>query len=908
VQSITTTTINADTPQDPIVYPEINVPPIRRLELVNRIDDDTGWDKWKSPNAEFRWASLSVSSGGTIILPSGNSDLILKGYKARIIDSSGNVVREEFLTDPIYTYSFEKNKRDGVGRSFTFEVMALATTGQHSEPVSIAVSNPAPAIVTDVASVMNADGNYIITYTPPADADFLGVKLRGKLYIGTSIELIGSTTDRSEILTIMSVDQFGDGASTTVLLENDAPLAVTDVAVIMDSDGNFTISFTQPTDADFLGVKIRGHIYTGSSITITGSKTDRSELLTITSVDKVGDGASTTVLLENDAPVIGGTITSETTFYSINVSFQIPDDIDYVATDFYIVAGTGDPYTGTPRRVIGNSIYANYVAGVQMAQGTTYTYGLIPIDSFGEGIPTAGVAFTTDELVANDVGDLGNWATEINPVDAAFIAANMADNAVSSTQISSLAAGKISTGTLAATTQITVGIPTDGVLIDAGAGGSAGGYIQTIGADYKVTMGKVNVPAESANPLILFSNFGSDYPFWVDAAGSAKFSGTVSTSKVVGGLVSSAANPTFGESGYQIGDFSGTNKFYVGDGARKSISFDGVNFNLGADTEIGSTADTTVTVHQITGDYASISAALQGLSRLYKGYKFGGIQATILIKAGYIESIGVDARDVDLSWIDIKGDTGVTSYDIQSGISLGSSWIYSFDGCSSPFWRILPNDIGTTYSSIHLFRAFNSRLHINAIPSTLVTIMRPFLYMQYSHAVVRRFDIACGGKFATLEQSTLVANDASIRTPAAGAASDSGSFACNNGSTLIIQSIDMYNSSSSVADFSTVFGSTLTAINISKVSGTSKEYFHAYGSRVDIWSFTTTGSYTSYGIKSQLSTISASSANFRKTASDETTKVHCIEGITIRTNTGTGCSNITKNSTASLSNGMIIGT
>ena len=906
VEEITLSVISKDTPIDPNLPVQVQLPKIMRLELVNRIDDDSGFDKFKSPNAVFRWAELSTTNGGSILSPNGVLDLTLRGYKVTVRRGL-DVLREELVTAAEYVYTFDKNKHDGAGRSFSIEVQAVSSVGQHSDPVSISVSNPEPAIVTDVASVMNADGNFTITYTPPTDTDFYGVKLRGKLYTGSSITLTGSTTDRDELLTITSVDQFGNGESTTVLLKNDAPLAVTDVAVIMDSDGNFTITYTPPTDADFYGVKLRGKIYTGSSITITGSKTDRDELLTITSVDKIGDGASTTVLLKNDAPVIGGTITSEKTFYSISLSFQIPDDIDYVGADFYIVAGTGDPYTGTPRRVIGNSIYASYASGVQMAQDTTYTYGLIPVDSFGGGTPTAGVAFTTDKLVANDVADLGDWATEINPVDAAFIEANMADNAVSSTQISSLAAGKISTGTLAATTQITVGKETDGVLIDAGDGGSAGGYIQTIGADYKVTMGKVNVPDESANPLILFSNFGSNYPFWVDAAGSAKFSGTVSTSKVIGGLVSSAANPTFGESGYQMGDFSGTNKFYVGDGARKSISFDGTNFNVGADTEIGSTVGITVTVHQTTGDYDSISAALEGLSKLYKGYKYGGVKSRILIKSGYIESVGVDARDVNLGWIEIRGDTGVTSYSIDPVLNVGVG-VYAFDGCSAPTWRILPNDTRTTYISGSLFYAYRSRLYVLPFIGNAYTIRRPFLYALDSFVVIGSLDIEVGGRLATCDATVLTINSSNIRTPTLGANTFSGTITMASGSTLNANNVTMYNTAANGSDFSINFGSFASILNCSKVSGSSSNYITAYQSTVGIFGYSSAGTYTTYGLLAQLSTVSAQSCTFRRGGgSDESSNIRCEDGSTIRVKSVGGGTNITKNSTASLYLGMILG-
>ena len=824
VQSITTTTINADTPQDPIVYPEIGIPEIKRLELVNRIDDDTGWDKWKSPNAEFRWASLSISSGGTIILPSGNSDLILKGYKARIIDSSGNVVREEFLTDPIYTYSFEKNKRDGVGRSFTFEVMALATTGQHSEPVSIAVSNPAPAAPSNV-TYTSGFTSIGITFDLPTDYDFVGVDLYSSV----------SPAD---------------------------PLTVTPVRL------------------------------SGNSFMLEGLSTGETYSIVLTSVDEFGVGSSTT-----EANIVTRTISATADIDGLSV-WAVTDSKDAAFIASYIETG---------------SIVESLLAS-----------GSVTNTKLGD--------------LAVDAGKLANSSVTATKIaNLAVGTAAIQDLAVTDAKIGSLTAAKITAGDITVTVDIGDDPDTNnGVRLD-----GANGVIHTVNSGYDTYLGAVSRPTiDATNPLILHSWDGASSPFWINSAGDAHFAGnidaatgsfggslsaasgtftgsltaasgtftgTVSAGNVVGGLVSSAASPTFGDDGYQLGDFSGTKKFHVGTG-NKYIQFDGTDFNVGSETEIGSTVGVTVTVHQTTGDYASISAALEGLSKLYKGYKYGGVQSKILIKSGYIESVGVDARDVNLGWITIDGDTGVTSYSIDPVLSVGVG-IYAFDGCSAPTWKILPNDTRTTYISGSLFYAYRSRLYVSCFIGNAYTIRRPFLDALDSFVVVGALDIEVGGRLTTCDATVLTINSSNIRTPALGANTFSGTITMNTGSTLNANNVTMYNTAANGSDFSINYGSVASILNCSKVSGSSSNYITAYQSTVGIFGYSSAGTYTTYGLLAQLSTVSAQSCTFRRGGgSDESSNIRCDDGSTIRVKSVGGGTNITKNSTASLSNGMIIGT
>jgi len=447
-----TTIVNRNPEQSesnkPGADPSIQVPGIKRLELVNRLDDDTQWDKYKSPSAHFKWAMLSNNYGGDVTNPYGVTDLHLAGYKIRIFDTLDNLRREEEVSKALYTYDYDRNKRDGDGvpvRSFRVQVSALTTTGFESEPTSITVSNPAPAAPANVQ-------------------------------VGTS-------------------------------------------------------------------------------------------------------------------------------YNSITITFDLPSDADFVGVDVYSLLGaSGDPYSTTPVRITGNQITFN-----NLTPGATYQIGLTSVDQFGAGDSVAAFGVSVPKITAtDDVDGLSNWATEIDPVDAAFVAANVGNDAITSTQIASLAAGKILAGTVAVA--VDIGSAT-GVRLD-----GATGTVTTLNTGYQMTMGAVSVPGESANPLTLFAKSGSNYPFWIDSSG----------------------------------DF----KFGVGD---QTLSFSGGVISWGDDVSFGNTADRSVVVADSGGDFTSVDAALLELSKYIISYKDDGVSKIIYIDTdNYTMYDEITVDNVDLSGISIQ--------------------------------------------------------------------------------------------------------------------------------------------------------------------------------------------------------------------------------------------------------------
>jgi len=359
---------------------DIKVPAIKRLELINRLGNVADWDKFKSPDAEFKWAKTSVTAGGSIITTSGHRDLHLTGYKVRIFRTNGSILREEIVTDSYFIYSFEKNKKDTGGypvREFKIDVQPVSSTGFTVKSTSITVSNPAPAAVSSPSAKQTKDG-IDVSYTLPSDADFVGIRIRDKVYTGSSVTIDPSTV-RDEVLTLTSVDQFGDGASVSVNAFNPAPVAVANVLWTQTRTG-IDISYDLPNDVDFVGVKIRGILYTGSSVTITPS-TIRNETLDLVSVDSLGDGAVYELPVPNPAPVAVANVSWTQTKTGIDISYDLPDDVDLKG-----IRVRGKVYTGSSITVA-PSLFRNE------------TIDLVSVDGIGDG-STYELPVTNPEPVA----------------------------------------------------------------------------------------------------------------------------------------------------------------------------------------------------------------------------------------------------------------------------------------------------------------------------------------------------------------------------------------------------------------------------------------------------------------------------------------------------------------------------
>lgn len=93
---------------------------------------------------------IDALAGTTPSIGDGANNSWLKEYKVEVLNSANNALRRtEYVVLPSYTYTHEMNHQDGVAtRALKFRVTAYDRLGRASNPVSVSVSNAAPAKLT----------------------------------------------------------------------------------------------------------------------------------------------------------------------------------------------------------------------------------------------------------------------------------------------------------------------------------------------------------------------------------------------------------------------------------------------------------------------------------------------------------------------------------------------------------------------------------------------------------------------------------------------------------------------------------------------------------------------------------------------------------------------------------------
>jgi hypothetical protein len=269
----------------------------------------------------------------------------------------------------------------------------------------------------------------------------------------------------------------------------------------------------------------------------------------------------------------------------------------------------------------------------------------------------------------------------------------LAGEAIPSTKIENLTVAKLTGGVINATETIT----SEGVI-------RAVDDINTPTVQTGIGPTVLTVNGSSVTSLMWSFN-AAGVTFSIDELGNPFFSGTIAASGFTNdeltidelGNVDSTGTFRFGGVADNFVDFNGTqlvidtdnfsvdgSGFSFGDvAAGESIEFDGTTLTLGSAVTIGDNTDRTITVGS-SGDYTTINAALEALSRTVPAYKSGGFVATIEVEAGHVVSDQIIVDGVNLRWITIKtADDSPISVD---GTSIGSTtnWFVCSGGSLSP--------------------------------------------------------------------------------------------------------------------------------------------------------------------------------------------------------------------------------
>jgi len=239
-----------------------------------------------------------------------------------------------------------------------------------------------------------------------------------------------------------------------------------------------------------------------------------------------------TISVSNPQPELPTNLSISARYQVITVDFDVPVDNDYAG----ILVWASESTSFTPDAstlVYDGSDSSITIDGLE--KDTPYFIIVAPYDGFG----IAGINYSSEYSVTtlntidnDDLSGLSNWALETDPVDLTFITDNMADDAISSTQIEGVVAGKIQAGTIASVVNIS------GVFTAVGGGTPEAVFNKTLSVgDWRMDMGPV--ADTGATYLLRYYNGYDDAhgsyeeAFSIDDSGSAKFSGAVQASSFI---------------------------------------------------------------------------------------------------------------------------------------------------------------------------------------------------------------------------------------------------------------------------------------------------------------------------------------------------------------------------------------
>ena len=188
-----------------------------------------------------------------------------------------------------------------------------------------------------------------------------------------------------------------------------------------------TVTFKIYTVGSVAGFGVSGESTTPSIITVTNPAPDA---LTNVSIEPVFQAA----IVKAD-PIVDNDGEGMMVWFSTTTGFTPSEET---------LVYRGKTMTADILGLISGTQYYAIVAGFDSFVPLTQT------DATGLNISSE-IPFETQQAIsAEEVAGLSNWATRTTPADLAFIEANIGTDAIPSTQIASVVAGKVAAGTLAA--------------------------------------------------------------------------------------------------------------------------------------------------------------------------------------------------------------------------------------------------------------------------------------------------------------------------------------------------------------------------------------------------------------------------------------------------------------------------
>ena len=162
----------------PTTQTNVNVPVVSGLELFGSGNNQ----EFTGKDAKFVWRRTSTTTpevgSEELGAETGQLDDFFADYQIHIFDGSGLLIREEYVKNEEYVYTYEKNAEDNGGsaiRDFKIAVKMRTNTNQLSpSPALLSVNNPAPVAPSNVLA-KNVVDNLYVKADASQDLDYTGM-------------------------------------------------------------------------------------------------------------------------------------------------------------------------------------------------------------------------------------------------------------------------------------------------------------------------------------------------------------------------------------------------------------------------------------------------------------------------------------------------------------------------------------------------------------------------------------------------------------------------------------------------------------------------------------------------------------------------------------------------------------
>ena len=350
----------------------------------------------------------------------------------------------------VQTLNFTK----AVRKNYSYTITAVGTDGNESAGITVTGTDPDTTAAADVSGVtlIAGNGKIVLAWADPADDDFAGVQISvtgaglvyttqaGTTYMvakGIRHKVIGDLTNDTgyqfKITTVDNAENISAGIDVTgtpsalAVSDTQSPAEVTGASVT-NGNGKLALKWIDPTDADFINIKVTGEgidpifVTKGAQELLIDKLTnDTQYTFTIKTVDywdNESTGSTVTGTPDGTPPADVTSASAIAGNGKLDITWTDPSDADFTNV---IISGTGfDSVTvgkGTQKAAIDN-----------LDNGTEYTITIKTVDSTGnvsdgiavKGIPADTIAPADVESASAAAGNGKLDITWTDPSDADF--------------------------------------------------------------------------------------------------------------------------------------------------------------------------------------------------------------------------------------------------------------------------------------------------------------------------------------------------------------------------------------------------------------------------------------------------------------------------------------------------------